>query len=341
MKQINKQRPKIKKKLNFTFYFLLSIFSVLILFSTFYFLNSKVEADTSTLTITVVPMTPTCGNGTCGGGETCSSCPTDCGACQSGGGGGGGGGISVSPYTGVIFKGKTYPQSFVTLLKDGQVAAGVLSAISGDFEIKLSAIYHGAYIFSLYGKDEQGRNSGLYAISLNVVYGAITDVSGILIAPTVSLDKEEVKKEEIISVSGQSIPNAEITIIVSETEDAIKELFFKTKADQKGEYSHQLNVSILGSGKYAIKTKAEGSGYVSNFSRVLDFIVGEKTIFAEPTKKLPDKADLNGDGKINLVDFSILLYWLERADFPPEIDLSKDGKIDFIDFSIIAFYWTG
>jgi len=49
---------------------------------------------------------PSCGDSSCNGNETCSSCPADCGACQNngngnsgGGGGGGGGGSSSSPKT--------------------------------------------------------------------------------------------------------------------------------------------------------------------------------------------------------------------------------------------------
>ncbi len=40
-------------------------------------------------------LTPSCGNGSCSGGETCSTCPADCGQC--GGGGGGGGGAAIVP----------------------------------------------------------------------------------------------------------------------------------------------------------------------------------------------------------------------------------------------------
>ncbi|MCG2698565.1 VWA domain-containing protein [Candidatus Parcubacteria bacterium] len=39
---------------------------------------------------TIIELTgPYCGDGTCGGGETCSTCSTDCGSCGGGGGGGG------------------------------------------------------------------------------------------------------------------------------------------------------------------------------------------------------------------------------------------------------------
>jgi hypothetical protein len=316
------------------------IFSVffLFLFFAFYVLDSnKIFADTTTLSVTVrIPGVPYCGDDSCNGSETCSSCSADCGPCPAGGGGG----ISISPYTEMIFQGKTYPQTFVYLLKDGQIAAKTLSGINGDFEIKLTAIYHGTYIFSLLGEDKQGRNSGLYAFSINVVYGATTVASGILIGPTVSLDKEEVEREKIIFVSGQSIPGAEIALIVSGVESG-KEISFKTKADEKGEYSYKLDVSEMEFGEYVIKTKAAGDGYVSNFSRVLDFIIGEKVVFAEAPKKWPVKADFNGDGRVNLVDFSILLYWFNKSNPPEKIDLNSDGVVDITDFSIMAYYWTG
>jgi hypothetical protein len=58
------------------------------------------------------------------------------------------------------------------------------------------------------------------------------------------------------------------------------------------------------------------------------------------------KADLNCDGRVNLVDFSIAAYWYKRPlnDAFKAIEkdrLNGDGKIDLIDFSIMAYYWTG
>ncbi len=58
------------------------------------------------------------------------------------------------------------------------------------------------------------------------------------------------------------------------------------------------------------------------------------------------RADLNCDGRVSLVDFSIAAYWykkpLSTAFSEIEADrLNGDGRIDLVDFSIMAFYWTG
>src|SRR4030042_3133576 len=45
-----------------------------------------------------------------------------------------------------------------------------------------------------------------------------------------------------------------------------------------------------------------------------------------------NRADLNGDSRVNLIDASIFLDQLKRNDFSPEMDLNADGKIDLSDF---------
>jgi len=51
------------------------------------------------------------------------------------------------------------------------------------------------------------------------------------------------------------------------------------------------------------------------------------------------RADLNGNGIVDLADFSVLAYWYERPDPPASVDLNGDGKVDLADFSIIAHYY--
>jgi len=51
-------------------------------------------------------------------------------------------------------------------------------------------------------------------------------------------------------------------------------------------------------------------------------------------------ADFNCDGKVNILDLSILLYYLHRADTKiAPFDLKKDGVIDLGDISIMFYYW--
>lgn len=61
--------------------------------------------------------------------------------------------------------------------------------------------------------------------------------------------------------------------------------------------------------------------------------------------RLGRKADLNGDKKVDLVDFVILSYWYKHAITPSfakieKSHLSGDGKVLLEDFSILAYHWT-
>ena len=50
-------------------------------------------------------------------------------------------------------------------------------------------------------------------------------------------------------------------------------------------------------------------------------------------------ADLNCDGYVDIVDFSIMYYWYEKVEVPARVDLAADGVINLADFSVMAFYW--
>jgi hypothetical protein len=52
-------------------------------------------------------------------------------------------------------------------------------------------------------------------------------------------------------------------------------------------------------------------------------------------------SDLNRDGNVSGVDFSILLaFWKTSPPFNnPAVDMNKDGKVDSVDFSILLYNW--
>ena len=157
------------------------------------------------------------------------------------------------------------------------------------------------------------------------------------------MDKSEVKRGDNIAIFGQSAPQADIVVSVSSDE----EFFGKIISDKDGIYLYNFDSSFVDYGSHYAKSKASiGNQAVSSFSSVISFKVGTKNVLAQLPTTVPAKGDLNGDGRVNLVDFSIAAYWYKRtlsAEFKPkEIErLNGDGKVDLVDFSIMAFYWTG
>ena len=265
-----------------------------------------------------------CGNGNidsgeqCDGsnlnGKTCStqgfsagtlSCNSNCtfntSACTSGGGGGGGGGggYTAPAETAAVFSGRAYPKSTVTLLKDAQIAATAIAGSDSTFSMKLSGLSGGNYIFAVYSEDSKGIRSSLLTFPVSVTSGATSYVSGIFIAPTIAVDKSEVKRGDNIAIFGQSVPNGEITVAVSSEE----EFFGKTIADQNGIYLYNFDTVQLDMGQHFTKSKAARDGAISSFSKAISFAVGTKNVAAGLPAKCPAKADLNSDCKVNLVDF--------------------------------------
>ncbi len=253
----------------------------------------------------------------------------------SSGGGGGGGGI-FTPETKVIFSGRAYPGRNVTLLKDAQIAVSTIADPAANFRVSLSGLSPGGYIFGVYSEDNQGRRSSLLTFPITVTSGVTVEMGGIFIAPTIAVDKSEVKRGENIAIFGQSAPNSEITIAVNSDE----EFFGKTVADRNGAYLYNFDTAQLEKGQHLAKSKAAVGGAVSPFSKTVSFAVGTKNIAAE-LPKAAVKGDLNFDKQVNLVDFSITAYWYKRPSPPANVDLNGDGKVDLVDFSIMAYFWTG
>ena len=351
--------------LNSTFYFLLSTFCVIVLLSAFYFLNSNSIVSAASVNVSA-DVQGLCGNGIIDSGEqcdgsklngkscstqgfsggslSCSNCAFNTSACTSApppSGGGGGGGY-IAPVTSAVFSGRAYPKSTVTLLKDAQIAATTIADANANFSVTISGLSGGNYIFSVYSEDSKGIRSSLLTFPVSVTSGATTNIGGVFIAPTIAVDKSEVKRGDNIAIFGQSAPQADIVVSVNSEE----EFFGKTISDKDGVYLYNFDSSFVDYGTHYTKSKASiGNQAVSGFSNVISFKVGTKNIIAKLPKAVI-KGDLNNDRRVNLVDFSIAAYWYKRiisAEFAikEKERLNGDGKVDLVDFSIMAYYWTG
>lgn len=269
------------------------------------------------------------------GGSTCASC-------GGGGGGGGGGGTYISE---LIFDGKAAPSANVVILKDG-ILVGTAHADSGaNFNFKLSNVIAGSYHYSVYFADTTGRQSAAKSIYITVYQGQSQTISGIILPPTIALDKEQIKREDWLDIFGQTIPNMPVPISVTPV-DGGQTTLFNTTADSAGKYNLRYIAESIPLGDYQTKSQVKFGLLTSDYSLTKIFTIGTTTIAVKPETNCPQKGDVNGDCRVNLVDFSITAYWYKRSvstEFMgiEALQLSDDGLINLVDFSILAYYWTG
>ena len=261
--------------------------------------------------------------------------PVGGGGNESGGGGGGSGGITLP--TVVNFSGMAYPLSKVYILKDGNMAVTTIADQAANFSVSLSGLNTNTYSFSVYGEDNRGKKSSMFSFSISVTSGTTVNIGNIFLSPTIDVDKSDVKKGDNLIIFGQSIPKNEITISVHSD----PERFFKTLSNTMGAYSYNLDTSILELGSHLTKSKAILDTQISLDSVPASFTVGLENKTKDTNSCSKFRGDLNCDGRVNLVDFSIMAFWYKKPNPPAKIDLNGDGKILLVDFSIMVFNWTG
>ncbi len=268
-----------------------------------------------------------------------SATPTSAPSGGGGGGGGGGGSSSGGNSFGsamVNFSGRAYPRSVVTILKDAQVVGSTVADATANFSANVGGLSGGNYFFSIYSEDSRGNRSSLLTFPIGVTNGTVTNVSGVYLAPTIAVDKLEVRRGDNIAIFGQSAIQSEVTIQVNSDEP----VFAKINTDGAGAYLYNFDSSLVEYGDHTAKSKSAKDGEISSFSQAVAFKVGTQNVLAT-LGACSRKGDVNKDCKVNLVDFSVVAYWYKRSNLPLNVDLNGDGKVDLVDFSILAFNWTG
>lgn len=267
---------------------------------------------------------------------------------SGGGGGGGGGGGEEQTNTSrnyAVFRGIAYPGSKVTLLKDGQRAAATTASPNGSFEITLRKLAPGTYTFSVYGTDTDGVLSSAHSFSVTLSEDVTNVISGIFIPPTIRTDKKEVRQGDLITILGKTTPAAEVTVFVNSAQQNVR----KVNANTDGHWLLRFDTTILELGGHSAQSRATLGEDVSPLSVEAEFKVGTQNILWEEEEAAPTNVckgrtvvgDVTCDTRVNLVDYSILAYWFKRVNPPKHVDMNGDGLVDIRDFSILAFHWTG
>lgn len=239
-----------------------------------------------------------------------------------------------------VFKGVAFPGGIIYVLTNGVIVAQLSTASDGSFDIRVRNLAPGTYTFSIKAEDAKGLTSKLLTFTVYISSGIATLVEGIVIPPTMSSDKTEVKKGEVITFFGSSVPGSEIRL--SFQSDV--ELLRRAIANASGTWSYDLDTTLLTLGEYQAKGRSLISNNLSLYSNDLPFRIGNTTRMRGKGSSLSGfrkRCDLNDDGRVNLLDFSIMAYWYKRLGFPVKVDLNTDSKVNLTDLSILAYCWTG
>jgi len=262
----------------------------------------------------------------------------------SGGGGGRGGGnhkipgasaTGQIPFTGdtnVIVQGTAYPGATVTILRDGSVERVVEADDNAVFSYTLTGQTAGIATLGFWALDRSGRKSITYSATFQIIQNAVTTLSGILLPPTLAVVPEKAQPGSTVSFEGSAAPSTSVHAYVDENEQPEE-----TVASSGGDWVIAYDTTPLGAEAFhtvkANYVDRDNPELNSGFSQIASFYVGTHDAQSGVT------ADLNGDGLVNLTDFSILLFNWNTASVVADID--GNGIVSLPDFSIMLFYWTG
>lgn len=281
-----------------------------------------------------------CDDGNNNSGDFCSAIckiePAGSGGGGSSGGnsGGGGGGSKKLNDTEISISGKSYPNRIVNILLDTEQVGTVKANSLGEFDFS-TEVSPGTASLSFWATDSKSTRSVTFNTTFDVTQGAITNLTGIIMPPTIRLSDQQVDPGDEVIISGQSVPNAKIEVFADN-----KNLLQTLDSNLDGEWTGTLNISKLSVAEHTIKVRSvtgtEPLATESSFSTALQLFVGVEG-------KVTTSSDLNRDSNVNLVDFSILIFWWgsDGGNSNPSADINGNGKVGIEDFSILLFNWTG
>lgn len=226
--------------------------------------------------------------------------------------------------------GFTSPGAFVTILLDTAVAGTTTADSNGNFYKLLTGLTGGTHNIDIHAEDVLTRTTQTTSFSVDLFLNTTTTLNNIAIPSTINAHPTTMFERGPITLSGLSHPLSQITVFMQGTSlysDVVV-------ANSLGEWSYTFDsrFNTLNTGlNYVYAREVVVGGYISDFTQNFYFTVNSCL-----------RADVNCDSYVNLVDFSIMLYyWMQSYPTNFRADINDDFVVNLTDFSIMLFYWTG
>jgi hypothetical protein len=222
----------------------------------------------------------------------------------------------------------------VHVLLDTREVGTVRADSSGRFDFATNAS-PGTVSMGFWSNDNSNTRSITYNTTFDVTQGAITNVNGVLLPPTIRVSDTTINPGDTITFSGQTSPNVAVEVHIDNGSPILR-----TTSGADGTWSVPYTTTGLSAAEHTARARfALGSGGLSSqstFSTSLQLFVGVEGRAATPS-------DLNRDGGVDLIDFSILIFWwgTPGGESDPPADISGNARVGLEDFSILLFNWTG
>lgn len=281
-----------------------------------------------------------CDDGNNQDGDFCSAvCEIE--PAGSGGGGSSGGGSQPSgggppPGVGdtqVSVRGTTIPGSTVNILMDAKDIGAVQANSSGRFDFTTESA-PGTVSMGFWTEDPTGTRSITFNTVFDATQGAVSTVNGVVIPPTLRVSDTEIDPGDPVTFSGHGAPDTTLELQIGEADEVT------ATVDDAGAWELEYDTANIQPAEYTVRARTvAGSDIIrseSGYSTGIQLFVGVEGRASSPS-------DLNRDGRVNLTDFSILIFWwgTNGGDSDPPADISGNGQVGLEDFSILLFNWTG
>ncbi len=240
----------------------------------------------------------------------------------------GGGGVQTLP-TLVKFSGRAYPDATLTIvtkdkdqLQDVLVKTDIVKNRDGVFAITFDELpLKMQKTYSLAISDADGRPTQTKFYTLDIVPEKTAEKK-IFAAPTITIKRDVIAKGKPVEVEGYVTPGSQL-----EFELDGKALAARPSLESGGVYYLSLDASVLALGGHTIRARqVDYAGTTSDYSLTGTFTVSDYV----------PETDLNGDGIVNISDWSIflLLWGSDDVEGRRAIDFNRDRKINLSDLSI-------
>lgn len=234
----------------------------------------------------------------------------------------------------LVVSGYSSPFSFIIFTEDNSIIGTDIANSLGSFTHYFSGLQPRVHNITVYGTDMLSRSTSFLPIEIYTAAFQQTTISNQLLSPALSLNASRFLQGDQIIASGSAMPGADITIF---TDSPMRS--YATSADINGNWTYTITDTynyILGDYRlYALAQSSFGLQSIKSISHNFTIVTDLETS-GEACGDITG-GDLNCDGKVDLTDFSILMYYWGSKN--RTADINGDEWVNLTDFSIMMFYW--